>query len=152
MNGDQPSAKPLCPSAQPDWEGAVLIGVVLGTAGEPRVRFAQEAAPVVPEVLALATPVHPTEIFRFAAPCLCRNCVHFENVKCRLVERVVSQLPIVVDDPPPCPIRPSCRWWSQEGIAACRRCPQVVTDNHNPAAEMVQAASPASRKQPGPFA
>ena len=30
---------------------------------------------------------------------------------------------------PRCAIRPTCRWFRQEGPAACFRCPQVVTDS-----------------------
>jgi len=37
------------------------------------------------------------------------------------------------DKLPPCVIRPTCRWYKQEGAAACHRCPQIVTKN--PAAD-----------------
>jgi hypothetical protein len=54
----------------------------------------------------------------------------------------VKFLPIATDELTPCAIRPRCRWWQQEGKAACSRCPQVVTDNYNPSELMIQAASP----------
>jgi hypothetical protein len=38
----------------------------------------------------------------------------------------------VVDALPACAIRPACRWWQQEGKAACQRCPQVVTQAYAP--------------------
>jgi hypothetical protein len=36
-------------------------------------------------------------------------------------------LPEVVDILPACQVRRSCRWYAEQGGAACRRCPQVVT-------------------------
>jgi hypothetical protein len=141
-SGSAPSPKPICPSAQPDWRGSVLIGVVGGTANEPRVSYLGKSRPVTDELLKLADPVSPTEVFRFAAPCLCKGCVHFETGRCHLVERVVSLLPEVTKELPACEIRPNCRWWLQEGPTACSRCPQVVTNNHNPSNRMIQAARP----------
>jgi hypothetical protein len=40
---------------------------------------------------------------------------------------VVQILPVVVDALPPCTIRNNCRWFSQEGEAACKRCPEITT-------------------------
>jgi hypothetical protein len=135
-----PTGASLCPSAQPEWQDAVAFGVVGGTVSEPRVRYIDEAQPVTDELLALAAPVSAPEVFRFAAPCLNAGCVHFQSDTCTLVSRVVKLLPQVVDKLPRCVIRPACRWWQQEGAAACRRCPQVVTDNYNPSYEMRSAA------------
>ncbi|NCS45084.1 MAG: nitrogen fixation protein, partial [Microcystis aeruginosa BS11-05] len=50
----------------------------------------------------------------------------------------------VTDILPPCRIRQNCRWWLQEGKAACLRCPQVVTDNYNPSEIFVKVAEPES--------
>jgi hypothetical protein len=132
----------LCPSAQPDWRGSRLIGVVGGTADDPRVSLLAPPRPVTDALLQLADPVHPTEVFRFAAPCLCSGCVHFEGARCRLVERVVDLLPEVAIDLPECDIRPHCRWWQQEGRPACLRCAQIVTENLNPSDPMREAALP----------
>jgi hypothetical protein len=35
--------------------------------------------------------------------------------------------PAAVEALPPCPIRKDCRWFSQEGGAACLRCPAITT-------------------------
>jgi len=137
--------RPLCPSAQPDWQGSAVIGVVHGTADQPTVSFLAEPIPVTGEVLALSQPVTPTEVFRIAAPCMCSGCVHFTAGVCRLVSRVVKMLPVVTESLPACGIRPECRWWRQEGEAACHRCPQVVTDNFYPSEQMRGVANPASR-------
>jgi hypothetical protein len=136
------AGRPLCPSAQPDWPRSVLVGVVGGTAIEPRLSFAREATPVSPNLLALTEPVDPTEVFRFAAPCLCSGCVHFQLNECGLARRIVQLLPAVVSELPTCTIRADCRWWQQEGRKACLRCPQVVTKDYNPSAEMMRAAAP----------
>ncbi len=133
---------PLCPSAQPEWEGSVAIGVVGGTAEEPRVTPLEQPVVVSKELLALAQPVKPTEVFRFAAPCMCGGCQHFKESKCNLATKIVQMLPQVTDDLPPCEIRPQCRWFMQEGKEACMRCPQVVTNNYNPSETMLVAADP----------
>ena len=137
----------VMPSAQPDWEGSVVIGVVGGTADAPLMSHLETPQPITDELLALARPVTPTEVFRFAAPCLCSGCVHFKDAKCGLAERVAMRLPAAADQLPQCAIRPQCRWWRQEGRAACMRCPQVVTDNYNPSTVMIEVATPNARRQ-----
>ncbi|MCA2699690.1 MAG: nitrogen fixation protein, partial [Microcystis sp. M179S2] len=57
---------------------------------------------------------------------------------------VAQGLAEVTDTLPPCRIRQNCRWWLQEGKAACLRCPQVVTDNYNPSETFVKVAEPES--------
>ena len=132
----------LCPSAQADWHGSVAIGVVGGTANEPRVTHLPNTLPVTDSLIALTRPVTPTEVFRFAAPCRRDRCLHFETQECQLAKRIVRLLPPVKDELPLCAIRPQCRWWQQEGATACLRCPQVVTDNYNPSNVMCEAATP----------
>lgn len=133
---------PLCPSAQPDWQDAVAIGVMEGSAENPRMAHFPGTLPVSPQLLDLSAPVTPTEVFRFAAPCMGDRCQHFGNSKCGLVTQIVQLLPAVAQDLPRCAIRPDCRWWRQEGREACLRCDQVVTDNHHPSPEMRIAATP----------
>lgn len=132
----------FCPSAQPDWAGSVVIGVVEGTAEEPRLAHFPSALPVTEELLQMAQPVTPTEVFRFGAPCMGAGCEHFHNQRCGLVTQIVQLLPAVIEALPVCGIRSTCRWWQQEGRAACMRCPQVVTDNYRPSPEMRIASTP----------
>jgi hypothetical protein len=134
----------LCPSAQPDWEGARVIGVVGGTPERPETAYLDQAQPVTQEILELAGPVAPAEVFRFAAPCANSACGHYDGAehKCRLAEKTVRWVAQAVDNLPKCSIRASCRWWQQEGPAACRRCPQVVTINFAPSKAMRDAADP----------
>jgi hypothetical protein len=132
----------LCPSAPPDWTGATAIGLVSGTADEPRVIPLEQRLAATPELLALAEPVLPTEVFRFAADCAGSGCQHFQKGMCHLAQKVVRLLPQSSPGMPFCTIRASCRWFSQEGRAACHRCSQVVTDNMHPGKEMREAADP----------
>lgn len=119
----------LCPSAAPDWDDARLIGIVGGTPEEPRVDYVTPRA-VSAELLALAEPVAPTEVFRFAARCQEGRCGHFRDGRCGVATAAVEHLdPIDAIALPRCGIRTSCRWWHDRGPAACRRCPVVVTDD-----------------------
>lgn len=143
MDDTADSKTPLhCPSAPPEWEGSVVLGVVCGTAEQPQLSHLSEPLPVTSELLSLSAPVSPTEVFRFAAPCAGEACCHFEGAQCRLVSKVVQLLPEVVTTLPRCFLRPHCRWWQQEGRAACARCPQIVTENHNPGRKMQEASDP----------
>ncbi|MDQ2898301.1 MAG: nitrogen fixation protein [Acidobacteriota bacterium] len=132
----------LCPSAPPDWLGATVIGIIGGTADTPRVTPLEQPLIVTSELLALSEPVLPTEVFRFAAPCSARTCQHFQDGACHLAQKIVQLLPGVDDQLPFCTIRTNCRWFRQEGRAACYRCSQVVTDNVYPGVAMRLAADP----------
>lgn len=133
---------PLCPSGQPEAGEAVVFGVVGGTVAASQVGYLTELMPVNDDILALSGSVAPTEIFRIASTCADRGCKHFDGSRCRLAMRVVEQLPPVVEALSACQIRPHCRWWQQEGKAACQRCPQVVTDNYYASDRLQQAAAP----------
>lgn len=136
----------LCPSARPESVDSVIFGVINGTLVEPRVAYLKQPQPVTDEVIVQASPVTPAEIFRTAASCVESGCQHFDGKNCRLAQRVADKLPAVVEELPPCSIRRDCRWWQQEGKAACIRCPQVITDNYNPSELMREVATPTSRK------
>jgi hypothetical protein len=133
----------LCPSAQPQLEGSVVFGVLVDkTESEPRVGYLTELLPVTDAVLALAGPLAPGEIFRFGAPCAGRACRHFDGSDCRLATRIVELLRPIVDTLPACQLRPECRWWQQEGKAACLRCPEVITERFDPPEPFRLAADP----------
>jgi len=85
----------------------------------------------------LAAPLEPTEVFRLAAACQTHLCPHFDGANCGLAARIVQILPAVVEQLPPCRIRPECRWFQQEGATACRRCPRISTVNYG-ASEIMQ--------------
>jgi hypothetical protein len=133
---------PLCPSARPEMLGSTIFGVIGGDVDEPRVSYLADPQPVSDDLLTLAEPLAPTEVFRFAAPCGGGRCRHYDGAECRLATRVVTMLPTVTDRLPRCRIRPSCRWWHQEGAAACRRCPQIVSESANPTQLQRRVAEP----------
>ena len=87
--------------------------------------------PATPEVLAMAAPLKPTEVFRLAATCAEHKCPHFDGSDCQLAVRIVQILPAAVETLPPFIIRQDCRWYSQEGRAACQRCPEITTVNYD---------------------
>jgi hypothetical protein len=132
----------LCPSAQPDLSGARAIGVIDHDRDEPLLAFLEEPLPVTDDLLALASPLRPTQVFRFAAACQGDACSHWNGTDCKLVDRIVELLPVSSLTLPSCRIRPECRWYAQRGRAACTRCPQIVTQNEQPSDEMKLAAEP----------
>src|SRR3989442_465781 len=117
----------LCPSAQPGMENCRILGVVLQEGPTPRLAYLNQYVPATPQVLAMAAPMQPTEVFRLAGTCAEHKCPHFDGADCRLATRVVQLMPPVVDALPPCLIRKQCRWYAQEGGAACTRCPEITT-------------------------
>jgi hypothetical protein len=133
----------LCPSAHPEMAQSRIFGVIGGSVKEPRVIYLDEPTPATGDVLALAGPVKPIEVFRIAATCVESACRHFDGKDCQLAARIVQILPVVTEALPACRIRQDCRWFEQEGRSACLRCPQVITQNYSPSEEMVRAAIPA---------
>ena len=117
----------LCPSAQPGMDQCKVLGVVQLHGPRPMLEYLKEPLSATPEILAMAAPLKPTEVFRLSATCAEHKCPHFDGTDCRLATRVVRILPAVVDALPPCIIRKECRWYFQEGSEACKRCPEVTT-------------------------
>jgi hypothetical protein len=141
-NGKAPAKPLMCPSAQPEMQESVVLGLFEDTPEGRRLAWIEKPQPVTPQLLAKTGEVDPRNIFRFAARCEENHCVHFNGRDCQLASRIVQILPVVVEALPACRIRPECRWYQQEGRAACLRCPEVVTHAENPTAEMVLAATP----------
>jgi hypothetical protein len=122
----------LCPSAHPGMENCRVLGVVLENElqeleSTPRIVYLNELLPATDHVLALSAPLKPTEVYRLSATCAEHKCPHFDGADCRLATRIVKILPAAVDTLPTCMIRRDCRWYSQEGAAACYRCPEIST-------------------------
>ena len=134
---------PLCPSARPMLDNSIVFGIVSGTVEEPKVVYLKQAQTVTEELIAKVQPITPAEVFRTASACATKACHHFDGTNCQLATRVAEQLPAVTEQLPPCAIRKDCRWWQQEGSAACFRCPQVVTDNYSPSMLMKDVSAPA---------
>ena len=121
----------LCPSAQPGMDNCRVLGVVKQDGPTPRIVYLNELLLATEQILSLAAPLKPTEIYRLSATCAEHKCPHFDGADCRLATRIVNILPAVVDALPPCTIRKDCRWYSQEGGDACRRCPEITTISYD---------------------
>jgi hypothetical protein len=131
-----------CPSADPRLPDAKVIGVVRDAAAAHAVEILPVAVDPQPLIDLIPADLPVRAVLRFAGSCQESACAHFAAGRCELASRVVAQLPEVVDRIARCAIRPRCRWWRQEGIAACRRCPQVLTEPLAPDATMVAVATP----------
>ena len=131
-----------CPSAQVGMQDLRILGVVEPTVEGPRLAYLIDEVPVTEALLAQAAPLVPGIVFRFAGQCETTQCVHYTQGNCRLATRIVQLLPAVVDSLPACVIRPTCRWFAQEGRAACLRCPQVVTEATQASPAYREAATP----------
>jgi hypothetical protein len=136
-----------CPSAQPDMLEARVIGVLSGSASEPRIAYLAQEAVIPAADMPPTLSVDPVEAFRFAARCEDHRCAqHVDGVeggRCGLGARIVAQLDPVVASLPSCTIRASCRWYAEQGREACLRCPQVVTLIPRDGSRLSRAAQPA---------
>jgi len=130
----------LCPSAQPGMDNCHVLGVVQHDGPKPLLLYLKAPVAATEDVLAMAAPLKPTEVFRLSATCAEHGCPHYDGTDCRLASRIVNMLPAAVDALPPCIIRKDCRWYSQEGGAACLRCPEITTVTYDVSPE-TQAVS-----------
>ena len=118
-----------CPSA-PCKEDAHLLGIVGATGA---VGLLDPTPRVSAAFVAAAAQLHPSETrFRFADRCIGSRCRWWADQQCGLAEMLVtfegSVATANADALPACPIRSTCRWYSQAGARACVVCPSVVTD------------------------
>lgn len=138
----------FCPSAMPQMPNSIVLATVDQSSGaphEPHVTYLGRALPVTGDVLEQAgRDGQPTDKLRFAAPCAQSRCHHWSGSHCRVAEEVVRSFPEVDQEPPACRLRPVCRWWEQEGVAACTRCSQVVTTDERLIAAFTKAQRPAA--------
>jgi hypothetical protein len=137
----------VCPSAQPTDDGSVVIGIVGRQDAAPQVSNLSKPVPLQSVAYLIPDSIPATEVLRFAAPCAERRCAHFSDDRCTLASRIVARLPAVLDRVRSCAIRPSCRWWHQEGAAACHRCPQIITEPFATTDLMREVATPQTHAQ-----
>lgn len=122
-----------------------VLGVVNRDGPAPTLAYLDEPVAPTPEMLALAAPLPVSNVFRLAARCEESKCTHFDGTRCQLAVRIANMLPEAVDSLPACTIRPQCRWFRQEGRAACLRCPQIVTGTYE-ADELLQQVAGVARQ------
>lgn len=129
-----------CPSTQPNLPGTVIHGVVDAASG--RIAYLDTPQPATPELLASTAPLLPTEVLRLSGPCQEKACGHFTGSRCSLVDRLVQILPASPTKPERCPIRSTCRWFSEHSFEACARCSLIVTDSFARAPELLSLSTP----------
>jgi hypothetical protein len=127
-----------------------VLGVVSREEAKARLEYLNEPMPATPDVLALAAPAEVSQVFRLSARCEEKKCTHFDGARCQLAVRIAQMLPEVVDALPACNIRRDCRWFRQEGRAACLRCPQIVTGNPEADKQLKLVAGPDAVRQMAP--
>jgi hypothetical protein len=134
----------LCPSSIAAADGsAKVFGVVDGDGSSQRISYLSKPVPVTVDLLRLTDPIAPDRIFRVANACVEEACAHFDGESCRLASRIRRHLEPIVSELPRCGIRHSCRWWRQEGIEACKRCPQIIRESFSDSESLMEAATPA---------
>ncbi|WP_433531688.1 hypothetical protein ACQPYA_06245 [Micromonospora sp. CA-263727] len=126
--GPDPSER-MCPST-PVANATVFLGMIT-PAG--RVAYVTPALPAEVAVDAAAEAGGPVEgRYRLAGPCVTSRCGFWTGEHCGLGERLVSSYAETVGPPeidlPRCAIRRTCRWYGEQGPAACAACAHVVTD------------------------
>jgi hypothetical protein len=127
---DKGAGPTLCPSA-PASPGAALVGVLEENG---RIANLPKPLPIDAEFIDAAKERGPPEQrFRFTAPCQQGRCVHWTGQECGLIgqlHRSALEAGLALADRslPRCAIRPRCRWWIQDGPAACAICPLIVTE------------------------
>ncbi|GGM21537.1 hypothetical protein GCM10011608_02740 [Micromonospora sonchi] len=119
----------MCPSTTAA-NATVFLGMIT-----PAGRVAYVTPPMPAEV-ALATadaasgPVESR--YRLAGPCVTSRCGFWTGDHCGLGERLVASYAETTGEPktnlPHCAIRRSCRWYAEQGPAACTPCSHVTTD------------------------
>lgn len=128
-----------CPSAQPDMVDARVFALVAGSADRPQLAYLKAGVNLDPATVS-ALGETARHALRYAARCENSGCSHHDGQRCGLGRRITQQLDAVVDALPLCQIRPSCRWYRENGREACLRCPQVVTYVPEHSGRLSQAA------------
>jgi len=135
-------ADATCPSSDCS-PGNLLIGVIGSDGRVGHIRppltvdenFVQRASQG-------ATP--PEARLRFAGQCVEAACAQWTGAACGVIQGLLTATGEKTEEPretgiPVCAIRPSCRWFSQEGLDACRVCPLVV---RSPKANLGRPSTP----------
>ena len=122
-----PSATPDCPSARCT-VGSRVMGVVQH---DGTVAYLHKPIAVDADFVEIATRGRPPEErFRFADKCAEGGCSQWTGSRCGVSDRIVRHF---ADDAtrsgkiPECGLRPTCRWFRQNGLDACTVCPLVTT-------------------------
>lgn len=137
-----------CPSAPHDMPGAKVFGLVLGDEHAPAVAYLAKSTALDPALDLASKGVDPGHAFRFTAGCAQSGCGQWSQGGCRLGRDIAAKLKPVVDTAPACTIRATCRWFAENGVSACLRCPQVTTRVMPQDAHLYAVAKDVPSRQP----
>ena len=137
-----------CPSAPHNLPGAKLLGVVLGEEDAPRVAYLKKKVELKDAVDTEKLDIDPGHAFRFSGKCANSGCGQWKDGGCRLGKDITEKLAPVVQTAPACSIRATCRWFEENGVQACLRCPQVTTRVHKRDARLFAVAKDVPGKGP----
>ena len=114
----------LCPSA-PLYAGSKLLGVVNENNEVDILREPLEVNAAFVEAANKGRVAE--EKFRFVNKCVKSGCAQWTGTACSVIQRVLDTMEgaLLKDELPACNIRPTCRWFAQEGSKACQVCPMV---------------------------
>jgi hypothetical protein len=122
----QANQSKTCPSALGQ-VGSNIVGVVnpSGTIG-----YFADPIEVTQEFLDSAgDPENLERKFRFSNKCVKSGCSQWTGQECGVIKAVMAMENIPAHDTlPVCSVRSSCRWYYQEGFAACNGCRYVITN------------------------
>jgi hypothetical protein len=138
-----------CPCIQSYVPEAKIYATVGGTPTAPRVEYFGEEVPVTEAMLVEweKSPLNPTEVLRFSAPCKEDRCKHWDPQRsepgCSVPMRFIASIEVDQDTAlPNCGVRSRCQWYYdarkqggiKAGLAICRRCQLFPTDTVSVAA------------------
>lgn len=119
----------LCPSATCS-KGASLLGIVQS---DKTIALLETPIKISNAFIETAHKYgEPEKRFRFADKCVKSGCGQWTGKSCGIMNELAASNPSIKNDNdelPQCFIRPTCRWYSQEGGKACKICLFVVTES-----------------------
>ena len=123
------AAERTCPST-PAANATVFLGMIMPNR---RVAYVTPATPASVVLDGVDGSDGPAEsAYRFAGPCVTSSCGFWTGEHCGLGARLVESYQDIADadeaDLPKCAIRRTCRWFAEQGRAACSPCSHVITD------------------------
>ena len=120
--------KKTCPSATCT-EGSQLIGIINA---DSEFSFLKVPLTVTKSFVDEANMYgSPEKRFRFASKCVQSGCNQWTGSRCGVSDSVLDAIEVSLHKAnlPDCSIRPTCRWYDQNGESACRICPLVITNS-----------------------
>jgi hypothetical protein len=118
-----------CPSGLCS-SGNLLIGIVQNNGVIASIRPALQVDDDFVRKAHDASNSPPETRFRFAGPCVSTSCEQWAQGRCTVGDAVAQELPGGDSHLRACVIRSTCRWWAQNGPAACHSCSGIVHTPH----------------------